>query len=287
MIKQIKKIVTSVLCIAFVVNISGTLAEAEQTKIVTIKSDVVENKSVIEKQEQICLTSMSKAIDKERSKTNTQEKKKRDVYLEGWTSDNADVQKNPTLEATTLTTLNFNTKVKYTKYDKDWVKIKYDGDVAYMAKDYISNTEYEYIEYEVSNARNFKSYMGYKAITNRSSSQYRLQHEYATTGSYGIRQVNDRYCIAVGTRFKAEIGQYLDLVLKNGTIIPCILGDIKANRDTDTTNTFTVNGCCSEFIVDSSVLISAIKNSGNVSSATEEWDSPVEKIRVYSINVLK
>ena len=289
MIKQIKRMIALGIA-GSVVAINAfcfptVMAEAETTNVVI--TDVVENKSVIEKQEQICLTSSKSNTDKSKAKTNTQDKEVKKVYLEGWTSDIADVQKNPTLKSTTLTTLDFNTKVKYIKYDKEWVEIKYKGDVAYMAKDYISNTEYEYIDYEVPSSKGFKSYMGYKAITNRSSNQYKLQHDFAETGDYGIRQVNDRYCIAVGTHFKAEIGQYIDLILKNGTIIPCILGDVKANGDTDASNIFTRNGCCSEFIVDSSALISSIKNSGNVSSATEEWDSPVATIRVYDVNVLK
>ena len=80
-----------------------------------------------------------------------------------------------------------------------------------------------YTTYDVPKNKGFKSYMDYRAITSRSSKQFQLQNLYANTNDCGIRVVNDRYCIAVGTHFNAEIGQYLDLILENGVIIPCVL----------------------------------------------------------------
>lgn len=251
-------------------------AKAEGNKIdgneigwMTVQSDVVENKSVTE--EQICETSVNEVV------TN---------YIIGWTSTKVNVRENPNLDATILTTFDFNTQVEYVEYDTEWVKIKYQEDVAYVAKDYISNTEYKYLEYEVPSHSDFKSFMGYEAITNKSSNQYQLQDDYAYTGNYGIRMVSGRYCVAIGSHFDVEIGQYFDLVLENGEIIPCIMGDLKANQDTDSQNIFTRNGCCSEFIIDSGRLVSSAWQSGNISSSCDEWDSPVKSIRVYETNVL-
>ena len=50
----------------------------------------------------------------------------------------------------------------------------------------------------VPSNNSFKAYMSYTAITNTSSPQYKLQQQ-AYTGNYGIRMVDDRYCIAVGS----------------------------------------------------------------------------------------
>ena len=75
----------------------------------------------------------------------------------------------------------------------------------------------------------FKCYTRYTAITRKSSLQYKLQKEYAYTGDYGIRMVDGRFCIAVGTAVTKKMGQYIDVVLENGTVIPCIAADQKAD----------------------------------------------------------
>lgn len=141
--------------------------------------------------------------------------------------------------------------------------------------------EGESFDYSVPYNRGFKSYMGYNTITSPASDQYKLQQK-ATTSYNGIRMVDGRYCIAVGTHFGTRIGQYIDLVLANGTVINCIRGDVKADAHTDTNNIFTTaNGCCSEFIIDPNVLMNKIKLSGNMSNLYEDWDSPVVSIKVY------
>ena len=134
--------------------------------------------------------------------------------------------------------------------------------------------------YFIPQNRGFKSYMSYKEITNKSSKQYKLQQK-AYTGNYGIRMVDDRYCVALGTYFQKEIGTYFDLVLENGTIIKCILGDIKASVHTKEDNITSLNGCVSEFIIDSESLIKVAKTSGDISNCNDQWKSPVKKINFY------
>lgn len=205
----------------------------------------------------------------------------------GWTTTRVNVRKEPNTNSSILTTLNFNTQIEYYEFNQDWVKIKYENQVAYISKKYISPEECNYIEYEVPAYAGFKSYMGYKCITRKTSKQYLIQKQYAYTGEYGIRQVEGRFCVALGSYFKTSIGQYFDLILKNGTIIPCIMGDAKADKDTDSNNLFTrANKCCSEFIIDTSALDNKVKLSGNISNVTEEWKSPVQYIRVYNTNIL-
>ncbi|WP_033153819.1 hypothetical protein [Pseudobutyrivibrio ruminis] len=95
-------------------------------------------------------------------------------------------------------------------------------------------------------------------------------------------KLDDRYLIAVGSRFDTVAGQYIDLVLENGVVIECIMGDAKADVDTDSTNTFTYkSSCCSEFIIDEASIRSDIYERGNASLKYASWDSPVVSVVVY------
>lgn len=133
--------------------------------------------------------------------------------------------------------------------------------------------------------RDFKSYMDYRTIT--SWLQKDLQ-DIAETGTYGCRMVEDRYCVAVGTACDVIVGDYIDLVLENGTIIPAIVGDIKADIHTQDNNLVTAaNGCCSEFIVDMDSMDSYVKRTGSVSNNCDEWKSPVVEIRVLGGGIFR
>lgn len=202
-------------------------------------------------------------------------------YKIGYTKTQVNVRKNPNKKSKVLTVFYFNKKVKYCKYNKKWVQIKYKKNIAYIYKKYISKKKNKYIDYSVPNYTGYKSWMPYTAITASGSPQYKVQHEYAYTGNYGIRMVKDRYCVAIGSYFNTHIGQFFDLILANGTVIKCIKGDEKANQDTDSANIFSRNGCCSEFLIDRGSLASSIRTSGDTSSACKDWQSKVVKIRVY------
>ena len=140
--------------------------------------------------------------------------------------------------------------------------------------------------YTMPNNSGFKSYMDYRTITDTSSLQYKLQNTYAHTGDYGIRMVDNRYCIALGTYFTSNIGQYIDLTLENGVVIPCILAEVKADIHTDSNNIMTMhNGCVTEFVVDTNVLFEKAKTTGNISYCQDKWKSPVKKVKVYDENI--
>ncbi len=127
-----------------------------------------------------------------------------------------------------------------------------------------------------------KAYENYSAITNRFSKQYKIE-EVAHTDEYGFRIYDDRYLIAIGTYFNAPVGTYIDVELENGVIIPCIVGDIKSDADTDDNNVYSLScGCASEFIVDGFKIDPYTR--GDVSSISEEWESPVVHIIVYEHN---
>ncbi len=124
-----------------------------------------------------------------------------------------------------------------------------------------------------------KAYENYSAITNRASKQYKIQ-EVAYTDEYGFRLYEDRYLIAIGTHFGAPVGTYIDVELANGVIIPCIVGDIKSDVDTEENNVYSLScACATEFIVDGWIIDPYTR--GDVSCIIDGWDSPVVHIIVY------
>lgn len=144
----------------------------------------------------------------------------------------------------------------------------------------------QYEVYVIPKNTGFKSYMDYRSITSKTSKQYKLQHIYTKTGKHGIRTTGNRYCVALGSYFGADIGQHLDLILENGVVIPCVLADQKADIHTDETNIITLqNGCVSEFVVDTDILSQITKTNGDISFCQNEWDSPVVEIWIYKENV--
>jgi hypothetical protein len=132
----------------------------------------------------------------------------------------------------------------------------------------------------------FKSWTDYTKFGTKTR-QYQLQQLAETEEETGLRVVDERYCVAIGSYFGTEIGQCFDLVLKNGIRIPCVMSDQKADCDTDADGiSSTSNGCVSEFTIDSSVN-EEIRTSGDVSYAHEGWDSPVAQVIIYDKNLLK
>lgn len=155
----------------------------------------------------------------------------------------------------------------------------YEQDALYMNKEVIDVPK-------AYTKRDFKSYEDYRDITSPTSPHYRLQRDYAYTNSDGIRMVEGRYCIALGSYFTTTIGQYIDIVLANGTIIPCILGDQKADAHTDKLHiAHSTDSSVVEFIVDKKVLPYKPKTMGSISYSYEEWQSPVVQVVVYDINI--
>lgn len=98
-----------------------------------------------------------------------------------------------------------------------------------------------------------KTYMGYTAVTSKNSDQYKLlnSEEAWSDEITGLRMIDDRICIAMGTGYASKIGTKIDLVMENGSIIKCILGDIKSDRHTDSSHRYHLrDGSVAEMIVD-------------------------------------
>ena len=141
-----------------------------------------------------------------------------------------------------------------------------------------------YTSQKISGSTGFKSFMRYTAITKKGSNPWKLQ-QWAHTDGEGFRIYEGRYLMALGTGTGAKVGDYVDIVLANGTHIPAIMGDTKSDKHTDASNIFGVNGCCSEFIIDDNYLIQSVKTSGDCSNARAEWQSPVVAINVLERSV--
>ena len=188
---------------------------------------------------------------------------------------------NKIAERAGLTNVGTSTATK--SYKPEVKEVTYD----IKAKDEQDIHQENYVMYSAPATEGFKSYMDYRTITDKTSTQYKLQNEYAYTDKEsGIRMVGDRYCIALGSYFTTDIGQYVDIILGNGTIIPCILADQKDDKHTDDMNAVTVDSdCISEFIVDSNVLPDMVRLYGDVSRYDESWEARVTQVQVYDKNI--
>lgn len=84
----------------------------------------------------------------------------------------------------------------------------------------------------------FKSYMDYRTITDENSKQYDLQ-SVAYTDSDGLRKIGDSYLVALGSYYAEECGEKFVVEFDNGERISVIVGDIKSDVHTDSTNMYT------------------------------------------------
>lgn len=132
------------------------------------------------------------------------------------------------------------------------------------------------------------SYMDWRTITDQTSDQWKLQNWYSITDwSTGIRTVNGRYSVAVGSTVSVEKGRYIDVYLENGTIIPCVISDTKADYDTWGNEGIVGNdGSVIEFIVDTDVMsvidIGSVTAMGDYKYLSDDWNSPVDHIDVLT-----
>lgn len=110
----------------------------------------------------------------------------------------------------------------------------------------------------------FKSYMDYRKITDDTSKQYELQQNNVTFNDYGIEMLNNRYFIAIGTGHGYFVGDKVEVILEGEKILPCIVGEIKDDKDTDETNIYrTTDKSIIEFIVDETLVPSEVKLYGS------------------------
>lgn len=113
----------------------------------------------------------------------------------------------------------------------------------------------------------FKAYMDYRTITDTSSKQWKLQQA-AYTGDYGIREVDGRYCVAIGTGYGVGLGEELTVTLDSGKQFEIIVSDLKMDIHTDETCRYTPMSegrkNVLEFIVHDDYLHEHTKLTGNL-----------------------
>lgn len=216
----------------------------------------------------------------------TQKDFKKEQFNLGWVKkDNVILRLQADINSDMLAVIPYNTEINFTFYNQNWLKIQYNNLIGFIEKENVSLNKNEYNDFIIPQYPGFKSYMDYRAIKDQQSAQYKLLNYYGYSDN-GFRKVNDRYCIAVGSYFNTSIGQYIDLILENGVVIKCIMGDLKADIHTEDNNIFTsLNKCCSEFIVDINTLDSFVAKTGNISRINPSWNSPVKYIRIYDKNI--
>lgn len=144
----------------------------------------------------------------------------------------------------------------------------------------------QYSDMDVPSNNGFKAYETHTLDSGRlrfsNAPQVELQSIAYTDTKTGIRMVDGRYCVALGSYYSTNIGQKFDLIMENGAKIPCILADGKDDRDTDSTNrACKVNGGITEFVVDRNQLNAKIKGAGSVSGMGGAFDGEIAYIRMY------
>lgn len=235
-------------------------------------TDAEENLSVVED------------VDMKEEKEEVQE----DIYnciMTGYSRCTLNIREYPSTESMVMGCLEWNEQISYDIYDDDWYVIDYNDNHYYVSREFIQDSKANY-ESKKASGDTRKSYMDWTCITSKSSPQYKLQHNYAYTESNGVRAVDGRYCIALGSFYTTEIGRYVDLVLENGTVIPCVIGDVKQDRHTTNNHSLGLDGGVAEFVVATNSLPKKARTSGDVSYASKGWDSNVVEVRIYDYNCM-
>lgn len=121
-----------------------------------------------------------------------------------------------------------------------------------------------------------KQWMDYRKVTCASSVQYKLLNssEAYTDANTGFRMYKDRICIAVGQGYGLAAGDYVDVVMANGSVIKCIVGDMKQVAHTDPTMRWHIaDGHVLEFIVDTNCFVS-----DPVAAYPDEFNGVIKKL---------
>ena len=141
---------------------------------------------------------------------------------------------------------------------------------------------YNTLELPTEATGEFKTYMDYRKIKDKTSKQWNLQ-QLATTNEEGFRVFNGRYLVAVGTYYATEVGKELKITLDNGSIFYAMVGDIKIDIHTDANNQYIpMNGNIVEFIVDTDKLDPKTKKLGDISNSGFEGKiAMIEEVIAY------
>lgn len=151
---------------------------------------------------------------------------------------------------------------------------------------------------EVGQGHTFKPYTRHFVYDVKGTAQCKLQSVAYTDERTGIRVVDDplgepRYCVALGTYWcgghPQHIGRCVDVYMANGSVLKCVLADVKRTEDTiNAGNRYgAVNHDVLEFIVDGDKLPKNINLltgvNGNMSRAGKEFEGDAAYMIVYDM----
>lgn len=125
----------------------------------------------------------------------------------------------------------------------------------------------------------FKTFMDYRAITDKTSGQYQLQQS-AKTNEAGFRTYNGLPMIALGTYYVEKVSYTVRVHLDNGNTFSAVVGDIKDDAHTTETNQVMPNGNVVEFIVDGDSIPAICWKTGDMSYADEAYSGNVVGIEI-------
>jgi len=122
------------------------------------------------------------------------------------------------------------------------------------------------------------TYMGWQMITSTSSMQYMLREKAGMNfDQEGFGRINGRYVIACTSTF-GKVGDYIDFYQEDGSIIPCIIGDIKNQSDAGCNEWGHNNGkCIVEFVVNKDTWYMPTHANPGTQGCHEEWNKNLTK----------
>ena len=122
------------------------------------------------------------------------------------------------------------------------------------------------------------TYMGWQMITSTTSMQYQLREQAGMNfDEEGFGIINGRYVIACTTTY-GQVGDYVDFYQADGSIIPCIIGDIKNQNDAGCNEWGHLDGTCIiEFIVDKTTWYNPMHENPGTQNCHPEWNQYLTK----------
>ena len=129
---------------------------------------------------------------------------------------------------------------------------------------------------------NVHTYMGWQMITAKSSKQYKLREAAGMKfDEEGFGKIGDRYVIACTTTY-GNVGDFIDVYMEDGTVLKCVIGDIKNQNDPGCTKWGHNNGdCIIEFVVDKDMWYKNGRGSHpnpGTANCHPEWNQEIEKV---------
>lgn len=193
--------------------------------------------------------------------------RQREIYnninITGYLKSNLNVRSGPSIEGTEVYEIfTYGTEVTYGNYDEYWAVIKYGDTYAYLSKDYISDTPLikneGYDSERKGNVINLPSglgtsntFMAWQMVTSKNSPQYKLRSIAGQKFNYyGYGIIDGRYAVATTSTY-GEVGDYIDILRSDGSVLKAVIADIKNQNDYGCNKWGHNNGdVVIEFIVD-------------------------------------